>query len=368
MKILYDHQIFTGQKYGGISRYFFELIKRFNNTGHLYNVATVFSNNEYYNKQSNPGVFSFFPDSNFKGKERVITFFNSLKSRTKIKQGDFDLFHPTYYDSYFLNLIKEKPYVVTCHDLIHEKFSNQYPNLKKDKSAFNGKKRILENANKIIAISKTTKNDLLQFYDLDCSKIDVVYHGKPIHNYDDENKTLKQEDYILFVGNRSMYKNFSFLLDSISDLLVQNKLKLFCAGGGSFNNYENRLISSLGLEDYVIHKKISKNISLSSYYINALFFVFPSLYEGFGLPILEAFSCNCPVLLTNCGAFKEVASDSAMYFDPNNKDSLISALKELIGNHGLRKEYIKKGNLRLNNFSWEKTFEETLNVYQSALN
>ena len=367
MKILYDHQIFTGQKYGGISRYFFELIKRFDGIDNLCKVATVFSDNVYYNKDFNPELMSLRSELDFKGKKKIISYINSRKSLSEIKKGEFNVFHPTYYDDYFLKKIKDKPYVVTCHDLIHEKFSNQFENLKQDVSAFEGKKQILENSSKIIAVSETTKNDILHYYDIDHSKIDVVYHGNSLINYKIEDKKLLPEDYILFVGNRSMYKNFTFLVRSISDLLVENKLKLVCVGGGDFNHEENSLINSLGLQDYIISKKIYDDRSLSNYYTNALFFVFPSLYEGFGIPVLEAFACKCPVLLSNGGSLKEVGGNAVLYFDPKDADSLRNTSKELIDNQCLRQEYIDKGTLRLKNFTWDKTFQETLKVYESVI-
>ena len=161
MKILYDHQIFTNQQYGGISRYFFELIKRFDNNENSCEVATIFSNNAYYNKDFNSEIKNFLPNINIRGKGRVTRLFNQQFSASKIDKGNYDILHPTYYDDYFIDKIKSKPFVVTFYDMIHEKLSNKFIDLKLDSKTFDFKKKLLEHSAKVIAISETTKNDII---------------------------------------------------------------------------------------------------------------------------------------------------------------------------------------------------------------
>lgn len=367
MKILYDEQIFTQQQYGGISRYFFELIKRYDTADNSCEVATLFTDNAYYNEKFNPKLNRLLPKSHFKGKKRVTNYLNSIKSISEVKKGDFDVFHPTYYNDYFLEKIKKKPFVVTFYDMIHEKFSNQYESLKSDTKIFDNKRRLLENSSKIIAISETTKNDIIDFFDVDASKIDVVYLGNSLDNFDIGNKPLIDEDYILFVGNRENYKNFIFFISAIAQLLIDNNLKLICAGGGSFSLEELVLIKSLQLENRVIFKKIISDDALANYYANALFFCFPSLYEGFGIPVLESFACGCPALLSNGGSLPEVGDDAAHYFESTNAESLKKSVQELIHNQVLRQNLKEKGFERLKQFSWDKTFLETLEVYKSVI-
>jgi glycosyltransferase involved in cell wall biosynthesis len=367
MKVLYDEQIFTQQQYGGISRYFFELIKRFDGIENSCEVATLFTDNAYFNKQFNPKLNRILPDSHFKGKKRITSYLNTKKSIREIQKGNFDVFHPTYYDDYFLDRIKEKPFVVTFYDMIHEKFSSQFESLKSDTKIYDNKKRLLERSSKIIAISETTKNDIMEFFDVDSSKIDVVYLGNSLQNFDIGNKRLIDEDYILFVGNRGIYKNFDFFVSVLSDLLLENNLKLICAGGGDFTLQEQDLLRSLGLENRVVLKRISNDDVLSNYYAHALFFVFPSLYEGFGIPVLETFACGCPALLSNGGSLMEVGGDAAVYFDPTDIQSLRNAANELINNQSLRQSLKEKGSIRLNEFSWDNTFQKTLEVYKSVI-
>lgn len=367
MKILFDHQIFTQQQYGGISRYFYELIKRFDGNVNSCEVATLFSENAYYNKGVTPKLSRAFSDFNFKGKGRITSSLNKMKSLREVRKGNFDVFHPTYYDDYFLHRIKEKPFVITFHDMIHEKFSGQFESLKLDIKIFDYKKELLEYSSKIIAISETTKNDIIDLFDVDENKIDVIYHGNSFHNFNTGNQRLVDEDYILFVGNRAIYKNFNFFVTAVSDLLLMNNLKLVCAGGGDFSFQEQSLLKLLKLENNVVLKKIENDSVLSNYYSNALFFCFPSLYEGFGIPILEAFACGCPTLSSNGGSLKEVGGDAAFYFDPTDVSSLRNAVNELINNEALRQSLTEKGNDRLKEFSWDKTFQETLEVYQSLV-
>lgn len=365
MKIQYDHQIFTMQHYGGISRYFYELIKRFDGIENSCDVATLFTDNAYYNKEFNPKLNRILPDSHFMGKGRITSFFNKRKSLQEVQKGDFDIFHPTYYDDYFLNTIKGRPFVITFYDMIHEKFSNQFESLKSDTKIYNRKKLLLENSSKVIAISETTKKDIIELFDVDASKIDVVYLGNSLQNFDIGNGPIVEDDYILFVGNRGQYKNFIFFVSAVAQLLIDNNLKLVCAGGGDFSEEEIILFKYLKLENKVVFKKISNDDVLSNYYTYALFFCFPSLYEGFGIPVLETFACGCPALLSNGGSLPEVGGDAALYFDPTDIQSLRNAANELINSQSLRQSLKEKGFTRLRKFSWDNTFLETIDIYKS---
>jgi len=367
MKIQYDYQIFTNQQYGGISRYFYELIKRFDGVTNSCDVALLLSNNAYYNQDVNPKLKPFFPNSNSRLTNKFFRTVNQQNSSYVERKADFDVFHPTYYDDCFIDKIKGKPFIVTFHDMIHEKFSNQFKELKSDIKIFDGKKRLLEHSSKVIAISETTKIDIVEIFDINPSKIDVVYHGNSLQNFDIGNKRLVDDDYILFVGNRGIYKNFDFFVTSIAELVIDHKLKLICAGGGDFTLQELTLLKSLKLEQHVVLKKIINDDVLANYYTHALFFCFPSLYEGFGIPVLESFACGCPALLSKGGALPEVGGDAALYFDPTDAESLKRPAYELISNEASRLSIKEKGFERLSKFSWDKTYLETLEIYKSVV-
>lgn len=367
MKVLYDHQTFTIQQYGGISRYFYELITR-TSIDFESNLSCQLSNNYYLNNSNKKLTTPFFKNLDFVGKTKIIKMVNQKYSLSKIKKHNFDLFHPTYYSTYFLENLAENPFIVTFYDMIHEKFSNEFKELKLDKKIFSNKRLLIKKAKRIIAISEQTKKDIIEIFNITGDNIDVVYLGNSLLNIDFNRTRLVEQDYILFVGNRGLYKNFIKFINSIRDLLIIYDLHLVCAGGGRFTEEENRLLNSLEIRDRVFFKKIENDYDLANYYTNALFFSFPSLYEGFGIPILEAFASRTPLLASNSGSLPEIAAEAADYFNPSDENSIYKATEKLLIDSNRRNELIELGTKRLTKFSWDKTFTETLNVYQKALN
>ena len=367
MKVLYDHQIFTMQQYGGISRYFYELIRRFDQASVSCDVSMLFSENAYLNSDSHKSIYPFFKNTNFKGKKFLSNKVNELKNSFFMGQKNYDLFHPTYYDDYFLNKIGDKPFVMTYYDMIHEKFCDQFPEFLENKAIFNQKRLLAEKASRIIAISQTTKDDLIELFGVSEEKIDVVYLGNSLNVSEEKTARVLSEDYVLFVGNRDLYKNFKFWVISIADLIKENNLVLVCAGGGSFTIEEQELLQHLGIKQRVKQLAIKNDDVLVNLYQNALFFTFPSLYEGFGIPVLEAFATGCPQILSNGGSLPEVGGESVLYFDPADQQSCFNATKQLIDDSSLRNQLVLLGYEQLQQFSWDRTFEETLNVYSKVI-
>ncbi|MFN3695152.1 MAG: glycosyltransferase family 4 protein, partial [Ignavibacterium sp.] len=169
------------------------------------------------------------------------------------------------------------------------------------------------------------------------------------------------------VGSRKYYKNFIFTINSIADLLLREKEMYFiCAGGGNFTRKEHKVFKELKIESKIKQIPVDDNI-LGALYSNALAFIFPSLYEGFGIPILESFSCGCPVICSNISSLPEVAQDAAEYFDPYNKSSIKSAVEKIISDNLRREELKTLGFERLKFFNWERTALHTYKVYKQAL-
>nr|WP_262921691.1 glycosyltransferase family 1 protein [Pontibacter ruber] len=185
-----------------------------------------------------------------------------------------------------------------------------------------------------------------------------------------QDPTLKQnlpEQYLLFVGNRALYKNFQSYLRAISSLFRKyNNLHLICAGGGSFNKEELTLIATLRLQNRIRQVAINDE-KLSTLYRHATAFVFPSLYEGFGIPVVEAFSCGCPALLSNTSSLPEVGGKAALYFDPTSAEEMIHATEQILENTELRNIYAQKGVARATNFQWQTTAECTGNLYHAIV-
>lgn len=246
------------------------------------------------------------------------------------------------------------------HELLNE-------HVKSDDQLVKEKKLLIEKASKVIAISHNTKHDILKLYPhINEDKIEVVYLSQSI----DDSKEFcfdLPKNYILFVGNRSTYKNFNFFIESLAKLLLKRKdLFVVCAGGGKFDAQTEIFIKSLGIDHKVIQRDF-KDDQLYSYYKNALCFVFPSRYEGFGIPVLESMKSACPVVLPKHSSFIEVAGDAALYFKLDDKADLENKVSQLIDNEDLRQSYVEKGTLQASKFSWDKMATETFNIYKSVI-
>lgn len=359
LKIMYDFQAFGYQKYGGVSRYFYEVISQLrNHSGIETEIKILFSESKYLSDS-----YKFKIDFDFKGKIKFYNFINKIYSSHILKKNDYTIFHPTYYDPYFLGLLDDKPFVLTIHDMIHEKYSECF----EDKIA--EQKRVLaEKADRIIAVSHNTKKDIIDILKIPSEKIDVVYHGVSIKP-DKEESVQLPEDCILYVGARKpAYKNFNFLLKAFASYIkYETDVNLFCIGGGEFESIEKEYIESLNLTKKVFQMNLTDN-QMAIAYKNAVCFVYPSLYEGFGIPILEAFTCCCPVLLANRSSFPEVAKDGALYFDPGNESELIDLLLRVRRDNQIRREIVNKGEKISRDYTWKKSSLETINVYKKVIN
>jgi glycosyltransferase involved in cell wall biosynthesis len=367
LKVMYDYQAFSMQKYGGISRYFFELMKHYALTQDV-NVknSILLSDNHYLNAYKSVKQYRFLSQFKMRGIARVIRSTNRVYSRIKLRYADYDVFHPTYYDPYFLNSIGDKPFVLTIHDMIHEKF----PELQfKFDPTPKWKRKLAIKADKIITISENSKKDILECYQISEDKIIVIHHGAPKKIDTDIllNESLIVGDFILYVGSRIGYKNFRKFIFGIETIIKSNpNLNLLCAGGGNFTHDEITLFKSLNIENQIFQKNLNE-VELAKAYSCAIVFVFPSLYEGFGLPILEAFLYDCPLVCSNTSSFPEIAGKAAEYFDPNSIECVKLAVKKVLNNSTRRNQLIELGREQLKKFSWEKTMRQTLAVYESVI-
>ena len=368
MKILYDHQIFCNQIYGGPSRYYVKLAERIYELNHDPKIVAGYYLNEHLNnikhKEIVKGkklVFSRFINRSNKLKYYLNNFNQNIFSGT-VSNISPDIVHYTYYN-YKKDKVNCKK-VITIYDLIHEIFHNDY---KKNKY-FRPKKDILEKVDNIICISNSTKNDLIKYYEIDEKKIKVIYLGNDIKKVENNSSIFSKYlklPYILFVGKRSGYKNFENLLKTFSENL--NRLKdiyIICFGGSNFSNQEIKKIKDLKLD----HKKIiyveGDDNLISQFYQNARLFIYPSKYEGFGLPILESFSNDCPVICSNTSSLPEVGGEAVSYFDPNDTGSIFDSIYKTFFDDSFREDLIMKGQNQKKLFTWEKTALNHLKLYK----
>ena len=337
MKILFDYQILMLQRLGGISRYYYELMQEVQKKKENEVFLPVAISQNYY--------FRNLVKTTNKLHFRMDTFRNTLKTLLCLYSKKIDVIHPTYYYPNYLKFFwgknrRKTKLVITVYDLISELF---YPNL--DKGGLAKRKETILNADGIIAISEHTKRDLLKVYpELDPEKIKVIYLAasmeKPTKEVD---ISFLPDKYILFVGNRTLYKNGNALLRAFVEVSKKHTdVFLVMAGGGAFNDEECQIIKKNRMEERIVQKNLSDD-ELYYAYKKAICFVYPSLYEGFGIPILEAFYCNCPVVLSNASCFPEIAQDAALYCDGEDVISMAQAIEEFVLDGRKREEYILRG-------------------------
>jgi glycosyltransferase involved in cell wall biosynthesis len=350
------------QKYGGVTKYFCELIKNLPEE-HEFQLSILFSDNQYLkeNRKKFGTINLPLPDIDYRLKlmiKKMIYKINQSYSNHILRKNQFDIFHPTYFHPYFLNNFK-KPYIVTVHDLIQFKFKHLYIN---DPSSYQMEK-VIKNANRLISISENTKKDLIEIFNIRPEKIDVIYHG-----YSKGPSVIKPNNfgrYILFVGRRGGYKNFTTFVKAASALLNKQKdLRLVCAGD-PFKKDELNLLQTLKISEQCFTIGASED-KLNNLYANALAFVYPTLYEGFGMPILEAFANNCPACLSNTSSLPEIAGNAAIYFDPENEESILYAIQKVIFDQEYSKLLVDLSKERLKLFSWEKCAKQTVGSYHAA--
>lgn len=378
MRILYDYQIFQWQRVGGISNSFINLIQNLPSTAE-FQIGIKDSDNVHLKESGLVQVRPFSSEQNFLtnryfyGKGYLFrwfsTIFPSINSREVnrkysidlLKSGQFDVFHPTFFEDYFLPYLNGTPYVFTVHDMITEKFKTG------DILQTNNKKTLVDRASHIIAVSNNTKQDLMDIFNVPESKITVIYHGAS-EIMPSKDFVVGVDKYILFVGQRGGYKNFIPMVKSLLPVLERHQdIKIICTGA-DFSLQERSLFKENGLQDRVIHKSPS-DAELRALYANALCFVFPSLYEGFGIPILEAWKCGCPVILNKKSCFPEIAKDAAVFFTLDNNYSDLDRVMEsfLTMPENEKDLLLQRQNKRLQDFSWKKSAEMLLDVYRGVM-
>ena len=383
MKVLYDPQAFDMQTHGGVSRCFAELyahrpafvdasisIKETNNV-YLKDLGFPEAGDVYKHflcaKDTKLKHFLFKLTYNLKyGKfsrwdKRPLI--NQYETESVIKRGDFDIFHPTFYDDYFLRLIGKKPFIITVHDMIPEIFSIDHSQAKQ-------KLAVIPKAAHIIAVSGQTKKDLVRIMNVPEEKVSVVYHGADEEPYIPSSTAPFAEEYILYVGSRYVYKNFTAFCKSCVGILKRHpQLKIVCTGV-PFSPEEIQLFESLGIKDRMVHRFVQTRQELFDLYHYAITFVYPSKYEGFGIPILEAYKADCPVMLNRASCFPEIAGDAAVFFDLNSEkfdfEEQFETLYRLTGDE--RGELIQRQRERMKLYSWSKSAAQLADVYKDVLN
>ncbi len=366
MHIYYDHQIFSLQNVGGISRYFVELATRLSQSSS--SIKTTVIAPLHINQHLAASAVETFGRQipEFPGKHHVLPLLNRLITKGLFRKIYPDIFHETYYSKYFQKV--RSPRVLTVYDMIHERFPEEFSG--PDRYIAMQKAAAISRADHIIAISHNTRTDIITYLDVPEEKITVIplatsFNILPLSGACNFRKWHRP--YLLYVGLRQGVKNFSGLLNAYrhSEVLNSN-YDLLCVGGGVFTRREFRTICEAGLQERVHHLQ-AEDQTLQMLYRDAEAFVYPSLYEGFGLPLLEAMKCGCPVVCSNTSSMPEIAGDAAHYFDPEDEEELRLILEQTVQSETDRVLLRKRGYDRVEIFSWEKCVKKTESVYRSLL-
>jgi glycosyltransferase involved in cell wall biosynthesis len=302
------------------------------------------------------------------GFRKIIRSTNRFLSFCAIESLLPQIVHETYY-SPIAHVPKRSKRVITVHDMIPELFPFFFPN---SRTVLKHKKRAIEQADQIICVSKSTRDDLMHFYSVPIEKISVIYHGTEQFTELSKSTSTELENkffapYLLYVGSRRGYKNFhNFLYAFGISAWLKNNFKIIAFGGEYFDKEDSIILDKAGLSDKHVIFTFGSDEKLHLYYKNACAFVYPSMYEGFGLPILEAMHANCPVICSNISSFPEVAGNTAEYFDPNDIDSIRSVIERTLNSPEKRSEMANAGALRSKIFTWERCAKETFSTYQKA--
>ncbi|WP_207424007.1 glycosyltransferase family 4 protein [Desertivirga brevis] len=349
MLILLDNIIYSLQTAGGISTYWQELTRR-------------------VLRDELPVSFLEFPNCNVNRKEIDIPQSKVLNIQKypilverfrqlalKSYRSNF-IFHSSY------NRVTSNPnalQVITIHDFVHEKY---YSGTRQILHSYL-KNRAIKSANKIITVSENTKTDLLErFPNLSPTKIKVIYNGVSdcFFPIDSVETYSTQKPFLLYVGSREHYKNFTFAIKVLKEL---KDFDLYIVGS-PLNDIESSTLNSNIADRFKVFTAVNPS-KLNELYNSAFALLYPSSYEGFGIPLLEAMKCGTPFLALRRSSIPEVAGDAGILIDQLDIDAFTSAIMSI----DLDREKLRaKGFNQVKKFSWEKSFQETIKVYNELYN
>lgn len=362
--VAFDYQTFALQAYGGISRYYCELAAHVSGAaGFSSRVVAPLHFNEYLKEYQGPKTAHYLRRRIAKS-SRLYRAIDVCISPWLLAALQPDILHQTYYKC------GPVPHgarvVVTVFDMIHELYPSHFPG--HDHTAAM-KRRAVERADAVICISEGTANDLRHLLGVPANKISVTHLG--FSDVFARTATTRAQSpgnvraFLLYVGHRQGYKNFARVLEAYgSSARLMQDVDLVAFGSEPFSAKEQTSIDGLRPRPGAVRHQAGSDAELAQAYSGALALVYPSEYEGFGIPPLEAMSAGCPVVCSDASSIPEVVGDAGEYFSPLDVASIRNAVERVVYDDRLRAELVKRGLRRCAQFSWDKCANETMQIYQ----
>jgi glycosyltransferase involved in cell wall biosynthesis len=371
MQVVVDGIIFELNKIGGIARLFREILPRMCSIDDAVDIHMLANRIDEDLFAEASCVHSIYLNPPFERLLRprrllwpVIHYASGKVKKRATRHLRNHIWHPTYY---VLPQDWLGPMVITVHDMLYE----LYPLLFRDRSDRffqEQKKRCVDSADALICVSETTARDLQDYWKVSSRKIHIIPHA-----YSDTFRVLRSDEikhpiptgspYLLYVGGRRHYKNFDLLLEAYSRWDKRKDVALLVVGK-RWSPQEQRRLVELRIEHQVQLLTEVDDMRLCQLYNGALAFIYPSLYEGFGIPLLEAAACGCPVIASNIPSSREVAGDYPIYFDPRVLASLVAAF-DIALSEGRHSNRIDSGLQQVKQYSWERCAQQTLEIYRT---
>lgn len=365
MRIAFDHQIFGWQEYGGISRYICELARALaiEKAQEVRVIAPLFVNRHLLEAASAIQVTGRLVPRLPNG-GRLYRRINALLAAPSLNAFRPDIVHETFYAAGRI-APKGSRVVLTVHDMIHERFGAQ---LSRFDPTRREKSLSVARADHIICVSEHTRQDLHELLGIEPARTSVVYHGFSRLPATTVEPHRSDRPFLLYVGHRGRYKNFDALLQAYAHSpMLRREFDLVCFGGPALSHAEKRRIATLGLRSDSVTQVSGDDGMLAARYRAASLLVYPSIYEGFGIPPLEAMSLDCPVACSNVSSIPEVVGDAAALFDPYQVESIRETIERVVGDEDVRRNLITRGRKRVHMFSWSRCAEQTLAVYRGLV-
>ena len=372
MQVVADGLVYQIQNRGGVSRLFSEILPRMCDIDETLNISLLTQGRlRQPLPQHERIVHRVIPEIERclcprRMWKSIVPWVRALTRRLWVGSGAGKIWHSTYFT---MHRIWKGSSVVTVHDMIFERFPEFFKGPGADLIR-ERKKRCVESADAVICVSETTRQEVHGFYKLANDRVCVVPNAcsdvfRRIEEFDDTCELPIDGPFLLYIGQRSEYKNFDLLIKAYASWSKKNDLMLVLVGGRPWSEEERKRLAQLNIHSRVHILANVTDKDLCRLYNKAAALVYPSLYEGFGIPLLEAMACGCPIVASKIPSTIEVAGDCPVYFNPSETDHLIDAL-DLVVYEGHHSDRILAGLEKIKTYSWDSTARKTLNVYRSV--